>query len=164
MVELHRRTYVTSVNKIFTGLTGTSQNVQVFKVVGQVEMLDLWGAVTEALGSTHSAAHFNLYDGTNTNNLTLNTGLTMGSAGVGYVTLRCRQASAALRGVSHLNASAQEYDSTGAYTGQFAIIGQGGSNDTFIRFAFTSNNPAVGAMKFYIKWVPATPGSYIAVA
>lgn len=156
--------YVTSVNKDFSALTGTSQNVQVFKLVGQVELISLWGIVTTALGSTHTGSYFNLYDGTNTSNITLSTGLTLSNYPAGGLFEKCGLSSRALRGLSGASVAQQEYDTAGAYTGGFEVLGQGGSNDTYIRFAFTSNNPAVGAIKFYIKWVPVMPGSYIAVA
>lgn len=65
--------------------SNTTESEVVATLTGSVEPLAIWGQVTTAIGSNHTAAHLRLNDQTNTVDVTLASGTTLSSAAAGSV-------------------------------------------------------------------------------
>lgn len=145
-------------------LTGSNATVAVplFTVTGSVQVLGIWGIVTTTLGSNNTAAYWRLNDAAAQSDITLATGTTLSSAGVGSTIVKKGLAGAALT----LLTSAQERVSEPTtletmYFSPFVAVGKVAAT-TNIEFVYTtSQTPTTGAIDFCLSWLPLSLASTI---
>lgn len=142
----------------------TTTSVALFNVVGQVEVISLYGIVTTALSSNITAAHWRLADDGATTAISLATGTALSSLPAGSVILRRSLVSVALASAS--SAAAAVLDPVAAtamdMSMAFIAIQKTGNVTSQIEFRYTTTNaPASGEIMFYCGWIPLTETSYI---
>ena len=140
-------------------------HVPLFTITGTVEIIALYGIVTTALGSNHTAAYFRLQDQTAQPDITLNTGTTMSSASNGSLIVKKDLATAA---VTLSNASAGRVTEPTtfetSYFSPFVVVQKTGSIKTEIEYVYSTNNSSAGAIKFYCGFVPISTDGDVAVS
>jgi len=146
-------------------LTGnnTTVAVPIFSVTGSVLINAIYGVVTTALGN-NTAAYWRLNDGSNTSNITLNTGTTLTGAVAGATIVKKGLAAAAL---TLINADQERVSEPTTletiFFSPFVAQQITGSVATNIEFVYTtSDTPTTGALTFIVGWIPLTPGSKVA--
>ena len=136
----------------------------IFTITGTVCVRALYGIVTTALGSNVTAAYWRLNDATQQSNISLNTGTTISSAGIGSSLVRLSVAGVALT----LNDNSQErvMDPVAATAPDvfmpFVVVQKVGSVATNIEFCYATNNTSLGAITFYCGFVPLSSDGNVA--
>jgi hypothetical protein len=147
--------YGVQVTKAFSLTANGTVTSAIFTVTGTVNVRALWGVVTTALGSNVTAAYWRLNDATNHSNISLNTGTTLSSAGIGSSLVRLSVAGVALT----LNDNSQErvMDPVAATAPDvfmpFVVVQKTGTT-TNIEFCYATNNTSLGAITFYCNFYP----------
>lgn len=141
--------------------TGAAVAIPIFTVTGQVEVTALYGVITTALG-TITASYWRTNDGSTQNSVTLSSGTTLTSAIVGAVISKKAGVGTALALSAGTSALVSESATAGATNFQdFALYANPAATSN-IEFVFTTSDPAaIGAITFYIRWVPLTKGAQI---
>lgn len=138
-------------------LTGSNETKAqaLYTITGQVEIRALWGVVTTALGSNVTAAYWRLNDSSNQSDITLNTGTTLSSAGVGTIIVKKGLAAAALTSLTGAQERVSEPTTLETtYFSPFLAVAKNGTT-TNIEFVYTTNQtPTTGAIDFYMRWLP----------
>ena len=145
--------------------TGTVA-VPIFHVIGSVEIRGLWGIVTTALGN-HTAAYFRLNDQTVQTAITKIVGApTLTSAPVGSLIMKDNLASSTA--LQYHSAAAGVFDEEGSQLPifqSFHVDQKTGGITTDIEYVYTtSDNPATGAIEFFVRFIPLSEdGNLIAI-
>lgn len=140
----------------------TTAAVPLFSVTGLVRVIALYGVVTTTLGSNQTAAYWRLNDQTAQVNISLNTGTTVSSMGVGSLLNRNSIATVALTAD---NSTAGKVRDPVAATAPdvfmpFIVEQKVGGVETDIEWVYTTTNtPTTGAITFYVEYQPLTPTS-----
>lgn len=156
------RSGVTVAKDITFSANNTTASVPIFTLTGSVSVYSLWGVVTTALGSAHTAAYWRLNDQSAQTAISLATGTTLSSFAVGSIISRRSVASVALDGD---NSATGVFSDIVAATAPdvfmpFMITQKTGSVLTQIEYTYTTTNtPTTGAMTFYASYVPLSPSS-----
>lgn len=143
--------------------SNTTANVPIFRITGSVEVRGLWGVVTTVLSSNITAAAWRLNDQTAQSDITLSTGTALSAAPVGSLIVKKGLAAAALT----LLTSAQERVSEPTtletmFFSPFVLVKKPSAN-TDIEFVYTTTNtPASGAIKFFLRWLPLSSDGNVA--
>lgn len=142
----------------------TTASIPLFNVVGSVEVKALYAVVTTALGSNVTAAYWRLNDQTAQAAISLATGTTLSSFGIGSTLVRRSLVSVALSGTN--NTAGAVVDPVAATAPDvfmpFIVVQKVGGVKTDIEFTYTTTNtPTSGTLDFYVGWVPLSEGSYI---
>lgn len=150
----------------FTGNNATV-STPLFTLTGAVTVYALYGVVTTALGSNHTAAHWRLNDQTAQVAISLATGSTLSSFTAGSVIARTSLVSVALQ-IKNSNAGGV-LDPIAATAPDmfmpFTIVQKTGSILTQVEYTYTTTNtPTTGAMTFYAKYIPLTADSSLVAA
>lgn len=147
------RTLKQSVSKTLTG-NNTTVSVPLWRVTGVVQVKKLYGIITTALGSNHTAAHFRLNDQTATDPITAAAGSDFSSypaGGIMYV------GEAVTDPLSGENSSTGNVIGSGMGLDQlfpFIVIKKDGAN-TDIEYRYsTTNTPTSGVIQFFIEYIP----------
>jgi hypothetical protein len=153
------------VKKSFSLTANGTVTSAIFTVTGTVNIRCLYGVVTTALGSNVTAAYWRLNDGSNQSNISLNTGTTLSSAGIGSSIVRLSVVGVALT----LNNNTQErvMDPVAATAPDVFmpfVVTQMLSTTTSIEFCYTTNNTSLGAIDFYCGFIPVSSDGVIAAA
>jgi hypothetical protein len=128
----------------------------IFHVTGTVLVLSLYGVVTTAIGSNHTAAYWRINDQGATPAITLATGTTISTAGVGSVLAKFGLAGAALTLIN--NSAGRVNEPTTLETdlfSPFSVMKKTGAV-TDIEYCYTTNNTSLGEIKFYAGFIPVT--------
>src|SRR3989304_4947512 len=137
---------------IITNATNTTTTVPLFSVTGTIKVSALYGIVTTTLGSNQTAAYWQINDQTSTPDISLASGTTMSSAGIGSLLLRNSVAGVALvlanssagRGTDPVAATAPDVFMP------FTVTQKVGGILTTIDYTYTTNqSPTTGAITFY---------------
>jgi len=158
---------VTVQKAITLSASNTTASVPIFRLTGSVEVRALYGVVTTAFGSNHTAAHWRLNDQTAQPVISLVTGTTLSSATVGSVITRRSLVSVAL--VFNSAAAGAISDPVAAtapsYFMPFVITQKTGGVQTDIEYTYTTTNtPTTGAITFFARFVPLSEdGDLVAV-
>lgn len=141
--------------------TGVAVAIPIFTVVGQVEVTALYGVITTALGN-NTAAYWRTNDGSTQNSITLSTGTALTSAIAGGVISKKAGVGTALTLTAGTSAQVAESATAGAtYFQDFTLFANPLATSN-IEFVFTTTDPAaIGAITFYVRWVPLTKGAQI---
>lgn len=152
---------------ITTNASNTTAAVPLFTIVGQVQILQLYGIVTTTLGANQTAAYWRLNDQTAQPAISLATGTTVSNGGVGSILTRRSLVSVALA-FSNSTAGAVQDPVAATAPGMFMpfnVVQKVGGVLTQIEYVYTTTTtPTTGAIDFYCGWIPLTEGSYIAAA
>lgn len=148
------RTLKQSVSKTLSA-NNTTASVPLWRVTGNVLVTRLYGVVTTALGSNHTAAYWRLNDQTAQVDITLNTGTTLSSATAGSIIMCTGLAATALTLKSSAAGAVQH--ATTAGNGVFSpveVTKKSGAN-TDIEYTYTTTNtPTSGVIQFFIEYIP----------
>ena len=141
--------------------SGATVAVPIFSITGSVEIRAIYGVVTTTLGN-NTAAYFRVNDATAQSSITLSTGTSLTSAGVGSMIVKKDLASAAVT----LLTAAQERVSepTTLETTFFSpfVVVQKNAVTTNIEFVYTtSDTPTTGALQFFVRFLPLSNGANI---
>jgi hypothetical protein len=145
---------VATTSHTFADNAGTIVN-PIFTIVGSIEVRGIWGVVTTALGSNHTAAYLRINDQTATPAITLATGVTLSSEAAGSTFVKNGLAAAALVLIS--NSAGRVNEPTTLETtffSPFTIIKKTAAL-TQIEYVYTTNqSPTTGAIQFFLRWLP----------
>lgn len=138
-----------------------------FHVTGVVEIGALYGIVTTAIGSNHTAAHWRINDQTITSQvISLATGTTISSLPAGTILTRKSLLSVAL--IASTAATGLVVDPVAAtvpsFFMPFLVVQKTASVQTNIEYVYTTNNTSLGAMTFYVKYRPLSDNGKITPA
>jgi len=155
-----------SVKSLTTNANNATSANPLFRVTGSVEVRALFGIVTTTLGSNQTAAHWRSNDQTATLPISLATGTTVSSLGVGSLLTRKSLVTVAL--TADNSTAAKVTDPVAATAPSvfmpFVVTQKVGGVNTDIEYVYTTNQtPTTGAIDFYIRWVPLTPNSKVTV-
>lgn len=144
-------------------VNNTTGSAVIFTLTGAVQVLALWGEVTTALSSNVTAAFVQLNDQTASPDITLATGVTLSSLGVGTLIVKEGLTAAAL--VAKDVAAGYFEESTPAGQPSFTpfIIGKKTGATTTVDFTYTTTNtPSSGAILWHALWLPLTSNGNLA--
>jgi hypothetical protein len=138
-----------------------------FHVTGNVEVIALYGIVTTAIGSNHTAAHWRINDQTiQTQVISLATGVTMSSLPAGSTIARKSLVSVAA--IASTAATGLITDPVAATTPDFfmpfQVTQKTGGIQTDIEYVYTTNNSSAGAMTFYCGFIPLSSDGDVTAA
>ncbi len=129
----------------------------IFKVTGSVEVLSLYGVVTTAIGSNHTAAHWRINDQTIvTQVISAAAGTTISSLPAGTTLSRIGLVSTALAVSTAATGLVTDPVAATApsFFMPFIVVQKTGGIETDIEYVYSTNNTSLGAMTFYIGYVP----------
>jgi len=134
-----------------------------FHVTGSVLVQSLYGVVTTAIGSNHTAAHWRINDQTITTQvISAAAGTTISSLSAGTLLSRIGVLTVALAvstAATGLVTDPVAATAMGFFT-PFVVTQKTASVETNIEYVYTTNNTSLGAMTFYVGYVPlSTDGS-----
>jgi hypothetical protein len=147
---------ISSTDASFTA-NGAAIATPIFTVTGTVECLALWGIVTTAIGSNHTAAHWRINDQTIvTQVISAAAGTTLSSLPVGSTISRIGLVSTALAASTAATGLVTDPVAATApdFFMPFIVVQKTASIKTDIEYVYTTNNTSLGAIKFYCGWVP----------
>ena len=152
---------------ITTSANNTTAAVPLFTVTGSVRVIGLYGIVTTTLGSNQTAAYLRLNDQTAQVNISLNTGTTVSSMGVGSILTRKSVATVAI--TADNSTAAKVVDPVAATAANvfmpFVVVQKVGGVLTQIEWVYsTTNAPTTGAITFYAYFQPLTADSTLVAA
>ncbi len=139
--------------------SGATAAVPLFSVTGSIRVIALYGIVTTTLGSNQTAAYWRLNDQSAQVDISLNTGTTVSSMGVGSLLTRKSIATVALTAD---NSTAGKVTDPVAATATdvfmpFVVTQKVGGVETDIEYVYTTNQtPTTGAITFYVQYQPLT--------
>jgi len=136
---------------------GAATAIPIFDVTGLVEIIALYGIVTTAIGSNHTAAHWRLNDHTATNVvISAASGTTISGLPAGTLLARIGLVATALSVVT--SAAANILDPVAATAPDLfmpvAVIQKTAGVVTHIEYVYSTNNTSLGAMTFYCGFIP----------
>ena len=152
------------VTKSLTFSANGAQTLPIFTVTGSVLVRALWGVVTTAIGSNHTAASWRTNDQTAQIYLTAVGGTAVSSAPVGSTVNKIGLVATALDLDSSAAAVVEEGTSVGLpYFQEFRICAKNTAT-TQIEYCYTTNNSSGGVIKFFCGFTPlSTDGDVSAV-
>lgn len=136
----------------------TTVSTALFGITGTVEVRALYGIVTTALGSNITAAFWRLNDQTAQVAISLATGTTLSSAGVGAAIIRNSTVAVALK-ASNLTGVGAVTDPVAATAPgvcmPFILTQKTGGISTNVEFTYTTTNtPTTGVIQHFLRWLP----------
>lgn len=137
--------------------SNTTASTALFRVTGTVKFFELHGMVTTALSSNITAAYWRLNDQTAQVDISLATGTTLSSFGVGSLIHRNSVVSVALKASS--SAAGRVTDPVASTATDvfmpFIVVQKVGGVNTDIEFTYTTTNtPASGVIQHVVGWLP----------
>jgi hypothetical protein len=150
---MHRMTgNLAYVEKTFAGTSGAA-STNIFQITGNVELLACWGVMTDVTNVTAiTVASWNLYDGTNTVDITKASGTTLSGAGLYSTINKTAVAGTALSFNNSTQCRLME-NATGARTMYPCIIAQKAATGSFIWWTNTTGAVESFRIMFYAAWV-----------
>lgn len=150
--------------KTLTGNNTSGIAVPIFSITGSVQIIQLYGVITTALGTNNTAAYWRLNDSSAQSSITLSTGTTLSAAPAGSVIVKKDVASAALTLLSASQERVSEPTTLEtSYFSPFVAVQKTGAVATNIEFVYsTTDAPTTGAITFYCGWLPIGAGSRVA--
>lgn len=142
----------------------TTASISLFRVTGSVLVKALYGIVTVGLSANHTAAHWRLSDGTNTPAITLATGTTLSSAGVGSKIVRSALSTSALALQQSDQVRLLDPSSTPSPTFVSFQVTQKNATNSDIEYRYTTTDaPASGEVLFRLVYTPVSTDGSVAV-
>lgn len=144
-----------STTSITTNASNTTASVVLFTITGAIEVTGIWGVVTTALSSNHTAAHLRLNDQTATPAITLASGTTLSSDAAGSVIAKTGQVDVAITELDNAAGVVSEsaVDNL-AYLQPFTVVKKTAAVTTIDYRYTTTNTPATGVIQWFMRWKP----------
>ena len=156
----------TVVSKDVTFTANGTVAVILFHVTGNVLINALYGVVSTALGSNHTAAHWRINDQTATTQvITAAAGTTLSSFKAGSLIARTSIVSVALVGLNSNTGLVNDPVAATSvdYFMPFTVTQKAGGIQTDIEYVYTTNNTSLGAMTFYCNFIPLNGSGDVSV-
>ena len=152
---------------ITTDASNETAVVPLFTVTGSVYIPRLYGVVTTTLGANQTAAYWRTNDQTAQVSISLSSGTTVSSMGIGSVLTRHSVAAVALKADN--STAAKVIDPVAATAPDvfmpFVVTQKVGGVLTQIEYVYsTTTEPTTGAIDFYVSWIPMTENSVLVSA
>lgn len=152
---------------ISTTANNATAVVPIFTLTGSVRIIALYAIVTTTLGSNQTAAYWRLNDQGAQVDISLNTGTTVSSMGVGSLLTRKSVATVAL--TADNSTAAKVTDPVAATATDvfmpFVVTQKVAGALTQIEYVYTTNQtPTTGAITFYAQFQPLTPTATLVAA
>jgi hypothetical protein len=150
-------------NIITLNANNTTQSINVFELTGAVDILALYGEIkTVGTLSNMTAVYFNLYDGTNTVEITKD-GSTLSGFGVGSFFIKDANAATVLSVLNNDQGRIKEAASGNKTASPFLVMKKTSAN-TYIRLTYTTTDAPINAtVEIHCSWVDINGGQIIAV-
>lgn len=152
-------------NSITLNANNTSANVNVFQLTGSVEIMRIYGALTDTTTLTNcTGAYFDLYDSTAAVAITKNDGVLSGMA-VGTFFLKNANTATTMAVADNSAGAVTEPATLGKAFYPFIVTQKTGAN-TYIRFNYTTTDaPANATATIYVEYrePPDSGGTLTAV-
>jgi len=154
------RTAGTLVQKAIT-ISGTGAEVvtNVFAFTGNIELLGIWGTITDATETTTmTAAHLNVWDGTNQADLSDDAGVDLSGGGLGGLVIKSAVSTSAL---TFLDSDQVSINETAADRRQFvgAALSGKAATTNYIRFNVTTDANTNCEITWFVAWRCLCAGS-----
>ena len=137
----------------FTG-DNTTSYVPLFNLTGTVQVLGLWGVVTEAL-QVHTAAYFLLEDQNAQTDITDAAGTDLSTVTAGSIIVKKGLAGAAVTLLNNAAGIVSEPTTLETlYFSPFVLTKRDGAV-TQLQYSYaTTDTPTTGAIQFFVNWIP----------
>jgi len=138
----------------------TTTTVPIFRIIGNVRCLLLYGQVTTVLGANHTGVYIRFNDQTNQSDITLSTvGRTLSAAPTGSLIIKQDVATALLA----FGSSATEIvnDNLVTRTPQFSLISKPSVNNDIEYIYTTTDAPTSGVIQFFLQWIPLSANASV---
>jgi len=140
-----------------------SQADPLFRVTGAVRVYKLWGIVTSAIGSNHTAAQWVLNDQTAVTSITANTGV-LSSFVAGSLLKKTALAASAFTARNANAGSIGEPSAANAdIPSMFDVVAKATAN-TDIEYRYSTNNSSGGTIQFFVQYDPLSADGAVAIA
>ena len=138
--------------------------VPLFRITGNIEVRALYGIVTTAIGSNHTAAYFRLNDQTAQVDITASSGVTMSSLAAGSMIAKKGLTAAAAIAINNSAGRINEPTTLETnYFGPFIMTKKTAAN-TDIEYVYsTTQTPTTGAIQFYLRYIPLSDDAKVTV-
>ena len=147
------------VSKDITFTTNGTVVKALFTITGSVLVNALYGVVTTALGSNHTAASFRINDQGAQVYLTAVGGTTLSSLAAGSMIIKDKLVAVAVTAIDNANGAANESATAGIPIFSPVIITKKTAALTQIEYRYITNNTSLGAMTVYCGFIPLTSSS-----
>jgi hypothetical protein len=154
----------TMVSKDITFTTDGTIVKALFTVTGSVMVNALYGVVTTALGSNHTAASFRINDQTAQVYLTAVAGTTLSSIAAGSMIIKDKLVAVAVTKIDNAAGAVNESATAGIPIFSPVIITKKLAALTQIEYRYITNNTSLGAMTFYCGFIPLSSDGDVSAA
>ncbi|MCR4343331.1 MAG: hypothetical protein NUV44_01065 [Candidatus Scalindua sp.] len=152
------------VSKDITFTTDGTVVKALFTVTGSVMVNALYGVVTTALGSNHTAASFRINDQTAQVYLTAVGGTTLSSIAAGSFIIKDKLVAVAVTKIDNAAGVVTESATAGIPLFSPVIITKKTAALTQIEYRYITNNTSLGAMTVYCGFIPLSGDGDVAAA
>lgn len=154
VVENKLRSRVVS-SAVTLDANNTTASVDVFNLIGSIEVRRLWGVVTVAIGANHTAGFLRLDDGAAQVDITAS-GITLSGLAVGTTVTKEALAASSLTLLDDVVGTTDEGTliTHRPYFMGFVVVKKTGAG-TAIEYRYsTTDAPTSGELTFYAEWLP----------
>jgi len=137
--------------------------IPLFHITGAVLVNALWGVVTTALGSNHTAASWRLNDQGAQIYLTAAGGTTLSSDAAGSVILKDKLVAVAVTELNNTDGVVSETATAGIPVFSPFVLVKKTAATTDIEYRYITNNTSLGAITFYCAFVPLSSDGDVTV-
>ena len=155
-------TYENELHKLDTLVAdNTTASVNLFEITGSVMINYIYGTVETVLSSDIDDVNLNLYDGTNTVQVTKSTTLDIDAAPVGSFLHKIADADENIGYLASDQVRIYEDDTKFGVDRQVIVNAKNGAT-TYLRFTYTTtDSPASGVIDWHIHWQPLSDDGYV---
>lgn len=144
--------------------SGTGAQIQpLFRVTGAVRVYKIWGVVTSAIGSNHTAAQWVLNDQTAVTAITANTGVLSSFVAGSLLKKTALAASAFTAKNANVGNISEPVAVNADIPSMFDVVAKATAN-TDIEYRYSTNNSSGGTVQFFIQYDPLSADGAVAVA
>jgi hypothetical protein len=140
-----------------------SQADPLFRVTGAVRVYKLWGIVTSAIGSNHTAGQWVLNDQTAVTSITANTGALSSFVAGSLLKKTALAATVFTARNANVGSVGEPSAANSDIPSMFDVVAKATAN-TDIEYRYTTNNSSGGAVQFFIQYDPLSADGAVAVA
>jgi len=137
----------------------------VFTITGAIILYGLWGEVTTAIGSNHTAAHYRIDDQTAQTAITAAAGVTLSSLAAGTMIIKTGLAATALTLLNNAVGAFNEGSAQGGKPMTPIILVKKTAATTDIEYRYsTTNAPTTGVIEHTALWMPLSEDGNLVAA
>lgn len=155
-----------AVKSLSLNVSNTTGSQAVFTLTGSIWVLGIWGQVTTAISSNHTAGHLRTNDQTATIDMTeAATGITLSALLAGTIFYKESLAAVALKLLDNAAAKFEEPATAGIPSMSPFILTKKTAATTTVDYRYTTTNaPATGVIRFGALWLPVSVDGNLAAA